>query len=103
MEITYEVGLLGIGALVVGALVIGVVAQAIGEVETGYDWLLTGVAAFVGGFVASEWIVAWQAFGPVWDGLAIGPAIIGGLVLGVIVDAIVRYLNRGSYTRHVPA
>ncbi|HEY7736515.1 MAG TPA: hypothetical protein VH813_06950 [Candidatus Limnocylindrales bacterium] len=102
MEITYEVGVLAVGALVLGALVVGLLAQSIGDVRTGYDWIVTGIAAFVGGFVASEYIVAWRTFGPVWDGLAIVPALIGGVVVAIVVDAIVRYLNQGSYTRHVP-
>ena len=29
--------------------------------------------------MASELIVAWRTFGPVWEGLAIVPAIVGGL------------------------
>jgi hypothetical protein len=103
VEVTYEIGILGVFVLILGALVVGVIAQSIGDVRTGYDWFVVGLAAFVGGFVASEWIVAWQAFGPVWEGLAIVPAIVGGLVIAVLADAIVRYLNQGSYTRHVTA
>lgn len=98
MEITYSLGIWGGLVLVVGALVIGVALQFIGEVRTGYEWAIASVGAFIGAFVASEWIVAWQAFGPVYDGLALVPALAGGLVVGAIVDAIVRYMTQGSYT-----
>lgn len=101
MEITYSLGIWGGLVLVLGALVIGVALQFIGEVRTGFEWAIAGIGAFVGGLVASEWIVAWQAFGPVYDGIALVPAVAGGLVLGIAVDAIVRYSTEGSYTHRV--
>ncbi len=41
-----------------------------------------GLAAFAGGFVASEWITAWRTIEPVWDGMALIPAIGAALVVG---------------------
>ena len=43
---------------------------------------MDSVAAAIGALVASEFIVAWQALGPVVDGLALVPALAGGLVVG---------------------
>ena len=44
--------------------------------------------------------MAWQTFEPVWDGLAIVPALIGGLVLGIVVEIATRYLTGGTYAGH---
>ena len=51
----------------------------------------------LGGLAASEFIVDWRAFAPVWDGLAILPALLGALVVGIVADAIARYGAGGSY------
>ena len=53
--------------------------------------------AGIGALIASEFIVGWRTFDPAWDGLAIVPALIGGLVLGLIVDVVTRYLTGGTY------
>ena len=97
MELSIE---LGIGAWVLvfaGALIFGIVAQTIGETRTGFEWVVDAIGAGVGAVVASEFIVALQATGPVWDGLALVPALIGGLVLGVIVELITRSVTGGTY------
>ena len=91
-------GLAGWLVLIPGALFFGVVAQLVGETRTRYEWLVDGVAAFVGGLVASEFIVAWQASGPVFDGLAIVPALMGGLAIGLVVAVATRLLTGGRYT-----
>jgi hypothetical protein len=48
--------------------------------------------------VASEFIVAWRTFEPVWDGLALVPALLGGLVVGIIVEVATRRLTGGTYS-----
>lgn len=83
--------------LVVGALVIGLAAQFIGDVRTNFHWVIVAIFALVGGLVASEFIVDWRAFAPVWEGLALIPAVIGGLVLGIVADIFTRYATGGSY------
>jgi len=104
MEITLALGLAGACALVLGALVFGVVAQLFGETRTGFEWLIDAIGAGIGALVASEFIVAWRTIEPVWDGLAIGPALIGGLVVGLVVELATRYMTGGSYTgRHMTA
>ena len=50
----------------------------------------------VGALVASEFIVALQAGRIVFDGLALVPALAGGLVLGVFVEVATRYLTGGG-------
>lgn len=103
MDFAIDIGIWGLAALILGALLIGLVAQLIGQARFGYEWVITSIAAFVGGLGASEWITSWRTFEPVWDKLAIVPAVIGALVVGIVVDVIVRYLSHGSYTRQVEA
>ena len=100
MDLGISIGLAGALILVVGALAIAIGTQLVGEVAYGPAWALVGVAALAGGFVASEWIVGLRAFEPVFDGLALVPAMIGGLVAGIAVDAITRYWTHGSYIGH---
>lgn len=98
MEFAIALGLGGWVALIAGAIVFGLLAQFIGEARTGYEWLGDAIAAGIGALVASEFIVGWQAFAPVFDGLAIVPALIGGLVVGVVVEVATRYLTGGTYS-----
>lgn len=98
MEFSIALGLGGAALLIVGAVVFGVIAQFVGEAKTGYEWFVDAIAAGIGALVASEFIVAWQAAGPVWDGLAIVPALAGGLVAGLVVEVATRYLTGGHYT-----
>jgi uncharacterized membrane protein YeaQ/YmgE (transglycosylase-associated protein family) len=103
MEFVITLGIGGWALLIVGALAFGVVAQFIGETRTGFEWLVDAIGFGIGALVASEFIVAWQTFEPVWDGLAIVPALIGGLVLGIVVEVATRYLTGGTYAGHPTA
>jgi uncharacterized membrane protein YeaQ/YmgE (transglycosylase-associated protein family) len=98
MEFAIALGFGGWMLLIVGAVVFGGVAQLIGQTRTGFEWLVDGIAAGVGALFASEFIVAWQTFQPVWDGLALVPALIGGLVVGGVVEVATRYLTGGTYS-----
>jgi uncharacterized membrane protein YeaQ/YmgE (transglycosylase-associated protein family) len=97
MEIAISLGLGGWTVLVVGALVFGVVAQVIGETRTDFEWLGDALAAGIGGLVASEFIVGWREFAPTADGLAIVPALIGGLVVGLVIEVATRFVTGGAY------
>lgn len=98
MELSITLGIGGWLVLFAGALLFGVIAQFIGETRTGYEWLVDGVAAALGAVIASEFIISARTFEPVWDGLAIVPALVGGLVLGIVVELITRFLTGGRYT-----
>jgi uncharacterized membrane protein YeaQ/YmgE (transglycosylase-associated protein family) len=98
VELTIALGIGGWIILVVGALLFGVAAQLVGDVRMGYEWVVDAVAAFVGALVASEFITAFQETGPVVDGLAIVPALIGGLVVGLVVEVATRMITGGHYT-----
>jgi uncharacterized membrane protein YeaQ/YmgE (transglycosylase-associated protein family) len=98
MEFTISLGLGGWMLLIVGALVFGAVAQFVGETRTGFEWLVDAIAAGIGALVASEFIVALQATEPAWDGLALVPALVGGLVVGIVVEVATRYMTGGTYS-----
>ena len=98
MDFAINLGLAGAIALIAGALLFGVVAQLLGETHTGFEWLIDAIGAGIGALFASEFITAWRTVEPVWDGLAIVPAVIGGLVVGLVVEIATRYLTGGSYT-----
>ena len=97
MEFAIDLGLGGWMLLIVGALLFGVIAQFVGETRTGYEWLGDAIAAGIGALVASEFIVALQSTGPVWDGLALVPALAGAVVVGMIVEIVTRYMTGGTY------
>jgi uncharacterized membrane protein YeaQ/YmgE (transglycosylase-associated protein family) len=98
MEFAIALGFGGWILLIVGALVFGGVAQLIGQARTGLEWFVDAIAAGIGALVASEFFVASQTFQPVWDGLALVPALIGGLVVGVVVELTTRYMTGGTYS-----
>ena len=98
MELAVNLGLFGWIAILAGALLFGVVAQFIGETRTGYEWLVDGIAAALGAVVASEFIISARTWEPVWEGLAIVPAIIGALALGIVVGLVTRFMTGGRYT-----
>jgi uncharacterized membrane protein YeaQ/YmgE (transglycosylase-associated protein family) len=102
VELAFTLGLGGWFLLVAGALVFGGIVQVIGEARTGYEWLVDAIAAGIGALIGSEFIIAMQAYGPVWDGLALVPALVGGLIVGVIVELATRYVSGGTYTAHRP-
>ena len=98
MEFAIGLGLGGWVVLIVGALVFGAVAQFVGETRTGFEWLVDAIAVGIGALVASEFIVAWRTFEPTWDGLALVPALLGGIVVGLVVEVATRYLTGGTYS-----
>lgn len=99
MELAIRLGLGGWIVLIVGAVLFGVVAQNIGEARTGYEWLVDSIAAGIGALVASEFIVAWRSVEPVFDGLALVPALLGGLLVGIVVAVAMRRLTGGTNSR----
>jgi uncharacterized membrane protein YeaQ/YmgE (transglycosylase-associated protein family) len=98
MELAITVGIVGWIVLIVGALLFGAIAQFVGEAGTGFEWLGDAIGFGVGALIASEFVVAFQTFEPVFDGLALVPALVGGLVLGVVVEVATRYMTGGTYS-----
>ena len=84
MQLTVDIGAGGWGLLAVGAFVIGVVAQWLGIAEGDDDWQPVMAGAFLGGVIGSELIASAPGLEPVWDGVALVPAAIGGALVGAI-------------------
>jgi uncharacterized membrane protein YeaQ/YmgE (transglycosylase-associated protein family) len=95
MEFTFDLGLAGIALLIVGALAFAFVAPLLGK-SVEFEGLVDAVAAFAGALIASEFVIAWQAFAPVWDGVALIPALAGGLVVGIVADMLMRLMGAGT-------
>jgi hypothetical protein len=102
IELAFTLTPVGWFVAIVGAVLFGIVAQLVGQAHYSYEWVVDSLGAFIGAIVASEFIVAWQAFGPVYEGLALVPALIGGLAVGVVVAVTTRYLG-GRTLGHTPA
>jgi len=98
----FEIGMtwLGLSVLALGAIVLGVVGQWVGSVQTRFEWLPDAVAAFLGGFIASESLGTLSTWGPEWEGMFVVPALIGAVVVALVVDAVVRWGTGGSFTGH---
>ena len=98
----WDVGMSTVAALllILGALLIGIVSQYIGDVTVGYEWAVTGAGALIGGYLGSEAFGTASTWGPEFQGLYVLPAIIGALIVGFVVDAILRYSTEGSYVHH---
>lgn len=98
MEFAIALGMGGWVVLIVGALVFGIAAQFVGQARTGYEWLVDAIAAGIGALVASEFIVAVRTTEPVVDGLAVVPALAGGLIVGLVVEVLTRFTTGGTYS-----
>jgi hypothetical protein len=80
----------GIAFLMMAAFVIGLASQLVYRVHFELEWLAAGVAAFLGGYLASEHLGALGAWGPEVDGLFVLPALIGAGLLAALVGLISR-------------
>ncbi len=95
----WDVGMSTFAALllVVAALLIGVIAQFIGDVNVSWEWAVIGIAALVGGYLGSEAFGSVSTWGPEIDGFFVLPALIGAVIVGGVVDVVVRMTTAGSY------
>jgi uncharacterized membrane protein YeaQ/YmgE (transglycosylase-associated protein family) len=89
---------LGLLGLVAGAIVLGLIGQVIGDTETPFEWIPDAVAAFIGGYIASEMLGGLSTTGPEVEGVFVVPAVIGAVVFAVVVDLLVRMTTGGSLT-----
>jgi uncharacterized membrane protein YhfC len=90
-----DMGLGAFAIVVVAALVLGVLVQMYLKPKSEYEWLVVGLGAAVGAWFASEitwtqWFTGLTDLGPQVDGLLVIPAVLGGLLLGGIFEAVAR-------------
>lgn len=78
--------------LIAGAIVIGLLAQYALRRRFGYAWIATAIGAGVGGFVASEYALGGLGkWGTAYYGLHLFPALIGGVIVAAIVEAVIAF------------
>jgi hypothetical protein len=103
---SYDLGITGLGLLVALSLAFGVVAQLAGRAETRWLWLLAAGGWFIGGLFMSEVLFATATVSeiqPIIDGLAFDEALLGGLIGGILVTVVTRYVTGSSpFQRHAP-
>jgi len=89
-------GALAITVIVAAGLVIGLGVQYLTKPASQLEWLIVAVTTGVGAYAGSEWLTtnvfSTMAGGPEFDGLIIIPAIIAGLVVGLLGDMLTRYV-----------
>jgi hypothetical protein len=88
-------GTLALTVIVGAGLLIGFGVQYLTHPPTHLDWLFVAIATGVGAYLGSEVLTnvfGIMAGGPEIEGLVIIPAVITGLVLGLLADAFVRYV-----------
>lgn len=79
--------------VIVAALALGLVAQLLIKTEAlPYRWVISAVGAFLGAIAGSEWLFPTAT--PEFEGIAVWPAIIGGLIVGVVVDLLMVWYDR---------
>jgi uncharacterized membrane protein YeaQ/YmgE (transglycosylase-associated protein family) len=98
----WNIGMGGVGLMLLigGALVLGIIVQLIGDTRTGFEWLVAGIAALVGGWLGSESFGTASTWGPAVEDFYLLPALIGAVVVGGVVDIVVRTLTGGTYVHH---
>jgi uncharacterized membrane protein YeaQ/YmgE (transglycosylase-associated protein family) len=94
--------LLATFVLLVGGVAIGVISQFIGRTEIGYEWVFAAVGAVVGAWLGSESFGTLSTWGPALDGLYLLPALIGGVVVGGLIDVATRVVTGGTYLEARP-
>ncbi|HZP97546.1 MAG TPA: hypothetical protein VFC31_14605 [Candidatus Limnocylindria bacterium] len=89
-------GLLAFSSLVIVGLIAGFAVQYLAKGAIRGEWLIVAVAVVFGGYFASESFPGSTVFegikdwGPTFDGMAIIPAIVGALILGIVADLGMR-------------
>jgi hypothetical protein len=94
-----DLGLTGLGLLLALSLGFGIIAQFVGRAGSRWEWLVGATGYFVGGLFVSEVMFAGateEELQPVIDGLAFDEALLGGLIVGVVVVLVSRYVTGGS-------
>jgi hypothetical protein len=104
----FDLGLQGFAILLGISLIFGVIVQFLGRAETNWLWLIAAIGWFVGGLIASEYVVGSMTedeIQPIIDGLAFDEALLGGLIVGIPTAIAARYITGSSpFHRHaVPA
>ena len=83
----------GVVILIVGALVIGGLAALYDYERYTVAAAAASLGAFIGGFVASEYLGSLSSWGTVWYGVQIFPALIGAVLVAAVVVLVLHYFS----------
>lgn len=97
MDLSFDITALGLVAIAAASVLYGLALAVVGDGGVGYEWLLTAIATFVGAFIGSEYL-GLTSYAPIWEGIALVPAVLGGAVTGFVVALVTRYAGGGSLT-----
>jgi hypothetical protein len=89
-------GTWGVIVLLAGAIVIAFAVDALASYLTvhrpiGYEVIVTMLGTVAGGFVASEYLGDWGEWGYRYDGLYVVSAALGAVVVGLLVELVMRF------------
>ena len=79
---------LGWFILIVAAIVYAAALQILIQRDVPYRWILTAIATLAGAVVTSEFI--YQGATPEIEGFGFWPALIGGALVGLVVDLVAQ-------------
>lgn len=79
---------LGWFILIVAAIVYAAVLNVLIRRDVPYRWIVTAIATLVGAVVTSEFV--YQGATPEVEGFGFWPAVIGGAVVGLVVDLLAQ-------------
>ena len=89
-------GILAVVVLLVAAVVIAYAGQSFGASTYAYEWVVVGIGAALGGFVAGTLLGPVSTWGPQFDGMYLLPAAIGAIVVAIVVEYVGRMLRSGG-------
>jgi hypothetical protein len=92
----FGIGLGGLGLLGACSLAFGVAAHVVIRARSSWLWLAGATGWFVGGLFFSEVLFGTSTIDeiqPIVDGLAFDESLLGGLIVGVAVVLVTRYLS----------
>ena len=98
-DLTFEMGWIGAGTLAFGSVVVGLAVFFVGAWASRFEWLLDVIAAFAGGFIASEYLGDLGTWGPNVDGLFVSSALIGGVIAAVGAAVVTRFVLAATEER----
>jgi hypothetical protein len=99
MTTAIDIGPAGILALVLGALLLGYGSQALGEGPVRHEWLVATAGALIGGLAGSELLNATPLIRPVWDGIAVVPALLGAMLMSGVASVGYRTVHNDLAAR----
>lgn len=95
-------GAWGVIALIGGALALATIGQILRRRTFGFEMLVVAAGAAAGGFVVSAHVGEAGSWGWELDGLAVFPAVIGGIAGAMPIEFVTNAIAPHRRTPHEP-